>query len=291
MLNNKLGYTHSIMLVVAGSVPRFSAGLQGMIKTMTTIFGASWWDHLLIGVSKWSYREGAVEERKSVCEFYPDECKDEAWFKREFSQQIKEVFGIDRDLPFVFPDSFSQTERNKGDLQQQDHWRQETEKVWKFMKNSETFDFLTIDEILKHNIELREKIANREESIAELEKTVLSNNETILTLKEKEYILTDEVETLEQNIVNKNKTIENLKESQSNLTEEVETLEKTIDNLKDTKSNLTYEVRRCEDQITSRDNQNTDLKTAVSSLESEIGTLEDAVTRLFIKSLEIFINL
>ena len=142
VLNTNLGYTNSIMLVVDGSTKRFSSGLQGIIKEMTAIFGSSWWDFLIIGVSNWSYSKAHVDIRKENCENNPNNCKDEAWFMREFTSNVNEKLGINRNLTFVFPDSHSQTERNKVKDQQQDQWNNETDKIWQFMtRTSQTFKF------------------------------------------------------------------------------------------------------------------------------------------------------
>ena len=254
VLNNDLGYTHSIMLVVQGSTPRFSSGLQAMIKQMTAIFGASWWDFLIIGVSKWSYSQAMVDLRKENCEFYPDDCRDEAWFKREFSQQINETFGIDRTLTFVFTEAFSQTTRNKGDVQQQKHWRQETDKIWQFMRRTnEAFKFLTIDEILNNNNKLREKVAQQEESIdqknnniAELRETVLNNNNRIDDLQ-------STVSGLTATLGRKNQTIDELKNVRSTMEAEVETL-------KGEQNDLEFEKRSLEEKLRDKDKTITQLK-------------------------------
>ena len=50
VLDNKLGYTNTILLVLEGSVPRFSNSLYAMLRQMTSIFGETWWDFMMIGV-------------------------------------------------------------------------------------------------------------------------------------------------------------------------------------------------------------------------------------------------
>ena len=50
VLDNKLGYANTILLVLEGSVPRFSNSLYAMLRQMTSIFGESWWDFMMVGV-------------------------------------------------------------------------------------------------------------------------------------------------------------------------------------------------------------------------------------------------
>ena len=50
VLDNKLGYTNTILLVLEGSVPRFSNSLYAMLRQMTSIFGETWWDFMMVGV-------------------------------------------------------------------------------------------------------------------------------------------------------------------------------------------------------------------------------------------------
>ena len=49
ILDNKLGYAHTIVLVLEGSTPRFSSGLEDMLKQMSSIFGETWWEFMMIG--------------------------------------------------------------------------------------------------------------------------------------------------------------------------------------------------------------------------------------------------
>ena len=49
ILDNKLGYANTILLVLEGSTPRFSSGLEDMLKQMSSIFGEQWWDYMMIG--------------------------------------------------------------------------------------------------------------------------------------------------------------------------------------------------------------------------------------------------
>jgi len=102
MLDNKLGYANTILLVLEGSVPRFSNSLYAMLRQMTSIFGETWWDFMMIGVSKWEYSQGAMDKRNQTCTIMPDNCRDEAWFRREFNAQFQAKFGINKTFTFAF---------------------------------------------------------------------------------------------------------------------------------------------------------------------------------------------
>ena len=52
-----------------------------------------------LGVTKWSYKQSAIDDREEVCEHYGEDsefCHNEAWFIKEFSREMEEKFGITR---------------------------------------------------------------------------------------------------------------------------------------------------------------------------------------------------
>ena len=152
VLKNELGYTNIITLVLEGSTPRFGEALYNMLRQMTSIFGNEWWDFMVVGVSKWSYSQVAINTRNMTCTNYPDRCQDEAWFINEFNAQFQEKFGLEKNFTFAFVDSWSQTIPNNEDPVQQMYWKQETDRLWDAatLKN-ETFQFMSIDDVLEDN--------------------------------------------------------------------------------------------------------------------------------------------
>jgi len=188
VLNNDLGYTNTILLVLEGSTPRFHDGLYAMIRQMTSIFGESWWDFMMIGVSKWSYSEDAINMRNKTCTELPERCQDEAWFEREFNDQFQEKFGINKNFTFAFIDSWSQASWNIDDLVQQKHWIEGTEKLWESTQNG-NFEFKTIDEVLEENAACKEE----NENLNEIIKDVLEEN---AACKEENENLNEKIEYL-----------------------------------------------------------------------------------------------
>ena len=52
ILDDELGHAQVILLILEGSTPRFSSGLEDMLKQMSSIFGEQWWDYMMIGKAK-----------------------------------------------------------------------------------------------------------------------------------------------------------------------------------------------------------------------------------------------
>ena len=55
VLDNDLGYSNVIVLAIDGNTPRFRDGLYDMLKQMSSIFGETWWEFMMIGVTKWPF--------------------------------------------------------------------------------------------------------------------------------------------------------------------------------------------------------------------------------------------
>merc|ERR1711971_894123 len=157
ILANVVDHADTLVLLLDGTSTRFNASLQNMLKRMTQIFGADWWNYIVIGVSFWAYDQGSIDGR--VCEpDYPEYCKDEAWFCNETNTQLREKFQLDKNFTCVFTYSWSQTGNNIEDPLQQEHWRNETGILWDITTSREgTFGFMTVDDILEENARLKEE--------------------------------------------------------------------------------------------------------------------------------------
>ena len=161
----------------------------------------------MIGVSKWKYSQSAIDERQDACRAPltkgrmhgdpSDDCKNEAWFIREISQQLREKFGIERNLTVAFMDSWSQSGPNLIDKVQQSHWISETNKLWnETTSKNETFHFRTIDGVLEENDSLKkeinrlsdiisEDIKQLKENVTSLDNAIHHNNDTMTTNRER----------------------------------------------------------------------------------------------------------
>ena len=54
---------NTLLLVMKGTDMRLDASLQQMLREMEALFGDEMWDHVVVGVSFWSYDLDDVEER------------------------------------------------------------------------------------------------------------------------------------------------------------------------------------------------------------------------------------
>ena len=142
---------------------------------------------MMIGVTKWPYDQASIDKRQADCDWYgdpSDNCKNEDWFIRELSQQLEDKFGITRNFTFAFMDSYSQTFPGVDDQVQQEHWIEETGKLWaEATGKNETFDFKTIDEVLEENAACKEEVLRLtdiiDEEIAKLKEDVHANQVSI----------------------------------------------------------------------------------------------------------------
>merc|ERR1711892_942394 len=191
VLKNTIKHSSTILLVLKGTENKFTKGLQDMLTKMSSIFGQQWWDFMVIGVSFWKFDQESIDGRAEECEYYPDSCKDEAWFMREINKELQEKFHIEKDFTFSFIDSWSQTKPNDEDEIQQDHFQEEAGVLWdETISRNSSLVFKGIDDVLDENAEMRERIKWLEE--------VITNNITMLMSR---------MDTNEQNDRDQDKTI------------------------------------------------------------------------------------
>ena len=98
-LGSDLRSANTILYTIDGSAPAITTGMNDMLSMMSALFGAKFWDYLVIGVTKWSFSQSAIDERQGACDQYgedSEQCHNEDWFKREVSKEMLEKFGIER---------------------------------------------------------------------------------------------------------------------------------------------------------------------------------------------------
>merc|ERR1719342_1199286 len=214
VLDHELGYAQTILLCLEGTTPRFSEPLYAMLRQMSSIFGEQWWEYMMIGVSKWKYDDDSIQNRNGSCIHYPQSCQDENWFKREFSAQFQEKFGINKTFSYAFLDSWSQTWPNDEDPTQQEHWKEETAKLWEYSDKEETFTFMTIDDVLEENAALKEENKRLldiiEESISNLNQKVQHNADDISFLSSSTTINNEKIAQLQDSVEDNRNLIDTL---------------------------------------------------------------------------------
>ena len=63
MILESVKSANTLLLVIKGNDMRFDASLQQMLREMEALFGEDMWDHVVIGVSFWSFDQDIVEDR------------------------------------------------------------------------------------------------------------------------------------------------------------------------------------------------------------------------------------
>merc|ERR1719495_1920265 len=150
-LKNAVKAANALVLLLSGEQQRFNSALQQMIREMEALFGETFWDNAIIGVSFWAYDRASVAKREH-------QGKTEEKFIREWNKQLQQKFHINQTLQGVFIDAMSQTSFAKDDKQQQDAFQRETAKLWKFAQGSDLFAFRTVQDVLAENKELKDEI-------------------------------------------------------------------------------------------------------------------------------------
>ena len=104
------------------------------------MFGKSFWDHVILGVSFWAYDQISVDIRNHSG-------KTESWWMDEKNKQLKARFHLKKDLDAVFIDSWSQQYWNIEDDLQQVAFQRETKKLWDSFSVMDSFEFKTVEEL------------------------------------------------------------------------------------------------------------------------------------------------
>ena len=92
--------TNAIVLLLNGAQERFDASLQQMLREMTALFGESFWNHTIIGVSHWSYDSNSIAQRNYTG-------KTEQKFMKNWNELLNQKFHLDVNLYGVFIDSWA----------------------------------------------------------------------------------------------------------------------------------------------------------------------------------------
>ena len=62
-VSETLKSANTLLLVIKGTDLRLDASLQQMLREMEALFGEEMWDHVVIGVSFWSFDQDIAEDR------------------------------------------------------------------------------------------------------------------------------------------------------------------------------------------------------------------------------------
>ncbi len=62
-LTESVKSANALLLIMKGTDMRLDASLQQMLREMEALFGEDMWNHVVVGVSFWSFDEDIVEDR------------------------------------------------------------------------------------------------------------------------------------------------------------------------------------------------------------------------------------
>ena len=142
---------NTIMLLINGEETRLDSSLQQMLREMQALFGESFWKHTIIGVSHWPYDINSIMQRNHTG-------KTEEWFSEQWNTELNDKFQINLTLPAVFIDSYSQQPWNIEDPLQHEAFTRETSKLWDFSQSMDLFQFMSIEDVLEENQELKAEV-------------------------------------------------------------------------------------------------------------------------------------
>jgi len=276
-LGSDLRSANTILYTIDGSAPAITTGMNDMLSMMSALFGAKFWDYLVIGVTKWSFSQSAIDDRQGACDQYgedSEQCHNEDWFKREVSKEMLEKFGFERELTFAFMDSMSQNGSNVGDEVQQQHWLLETAKLWEAASEVHIpFTFHMHDDVNLQNQQLEKEIERLNTSISDLQAEIDLQLAEIENLNQT--INDNDVEILRlQEIINdQNSTINAMQTTISDNYRIIGDLETTI-------VNQTTELSNLRSQIDSLETQRYLNENYIASLNSQITNQNHQIIRL-----------
>jgi len=134
--------TNIFLLAFNGQNPRLTSGLQIMLDQMESLFGRMFWDYAAILITKWPMDQRSQDMRKYTGH-------DEAWLTKEMNKAIQAKSHLSRNLTAFFIDSYAKMPFNINDPVQQKAFDRETERLWNTAIASNSFEFHTIEDVLK----------------------------------------------------------------------------------------------------------------------------------------------
>ena len=236
------------------------------------------------GVSHWGYDQQSIMERNSTGE-------DEEWYMAEQNRQLEEKFHINRTIPGVFIDSWSQQDWNINDQIQQDAFQRETEKLWVYAKSKDLFEFKTVEDIMEENQALKAEVKWLNDvitnNISELFNRIDQSDETISAVASNVSINTKHIEdnsdaislvstTLTDEISTMSTTLtEKINEVSSSLTERVNQNQEEIDHNGEIITSLASNVSANTKNINAN---SVEISLVSSTLTDELSTMSTTLT-------------
>jgi len=196
ILNDEVQSANAIIFAIDSTSPRFSADVIKMLHEIEALFGTKMWNNIILEMTKFSYDADEIDDREKECELYPRDCRNETYWYIEMNRLLEEEFHIGMSLPMVFIDCWSQRDNHKDDPIEQEHFMNETQKLWDFAMSHDAFEFKTIDEVLEENEELREENQDLNDQKEELREENQDLNDQLVDANKQIETLRHEIEDL-----------------------------------------------------------------------------------------------
>jgi len=165
-LKNDVQWINAFVIVFNGQNPRFTYSLRSMVTLFERMFGSDFWKNVIFLVSHWHYSPSDIDRRNMT---------EEEW-TRDRNKVFAQFDLKGKKIDSVFIDSHY----NNMDLNEKNHFVNNTEKLWNFANDVDPFhckDIKTalseiqqfMEEADKLKIELEEEKKKSEEILNELE--------------------------------------------------------------------------------------------------------------------------
>ena len=162
ILKNVVKKTNVFLLAFNGHSERLDRNIQQMLREMEALFGQSFWNNTVLGVTFWSYDENSIRQRNASG-------KTEEWWTEMMNAALKENYHLKTNLSAVFIDSYAKMGFNLDDQDQQDAFDRESSKLWTIAQTFDSFEFKTLEDVLE---EYDECVRTLEGDITDLQKEV-----------------------------------------------------------------------------------------------------------------------
>jgi len=184
-LNKEVGSANAIVLVVKASDTSFHKGFKTMLKKMEDQFGEKIWNHIIISVSFWTYKQEDIDCRARVDDIFG--CETEEQMKQKIRGELLFLdLPDDIEIQVLFIDIMAKINdpQVKLDEHRQSKFDIEAQKLLEFARNHEAFAFKTINDVLQENIRKKREISALEETMNNIVKDIKTNTDAITRLTE-----------------------------------------------------------------------------------------------------------
>ena len=142
-LQHELKYVNAFVIAFKQTDIREMVYFRTMMKLVHSIFGAEFWDHVIIEATFWGYSEGKMEDREAAG------LTEDSWLEGVPKKTIANLAGDLDNLKAVYIDTYYRPH----DPHQREQFQRNTEKLYQFAMQRPAFHCKDITEV-KH--ELRE---------------------------------------------------------------------------------------------------------------------------------------